>query len=102
MGHCLLSYANMLRWDGWSSSWYVPNLCRFVSRSNVSTAHRVIVPDASVAASHRYSIACFIDPDAGHLVAVDERFVQPGEMPKYAPITGLDYLLSKLNEAQGK
>lgn len=77
-------------------------LARWTNDKWRATAHRVIVPDASVAASHRYSIACFIDPDAGHLVAVDERFVQPGETPKYAPITGLDYLLSKLNEAQGK
>jgi isopenicillin N synthase-like dioxygenase len=66
------------------------------------TAHQIIVPDESMAASHCYSIAFFIDPDAGHFVAADKKFVQPGEMPKYTLIAGLDYLLSKLNKAQGK
>ena len=66
-----------------------------------ATAHRVIVPSASVASKDRYSIACFIDPDAAATVAVDARFVRAGEAPKYAETTGRDYLLSKLREAQG-
>lgn len=66
-----------------------------------ATAHRVIVPTAEVAAAHRYSIACFIDPDAEAPVAVDERFVRPGEAPRYGPTTGLEFLLMKLREAQG-
>jgi isopenicillin N synthase-like dioxygenase len=66
-----------------------------------ATAHRVIVPSAAVASRHRYSIACFIDPDAAAKVAVDGRFVKEGEAPKYPETTGLDYLLSKLREAQG-
>lgn len=66
-----------------------------------ATAHRVIVPSTAVASRDRYSIACFIDPDAAAKVAVDERFVKQGEMAKYPETTGLDYLLSKLREAQG-
>ena len=59
------------------------------------------MPDASVAAAHRYSIAIFIDPDAHAEVAVDPRFVVEGEQPRYPPTTGLEYLLAKLKEAQG-
>ena len=35
-----------------------------------ATAHRVIVPDAAAAASPRYSIAAFFDPDSDAEVAV--------------------------------
>ena len=66
-----------------------------------ATAHRVIVPNALVASTDRYSIACFIDPDAKAVVEVDPRFVPEGEDPKYPPTTGLEYLLMKLKEAQG-
>ena len=66
-----------------------------------ATAHRVIVPDAATAATHRHSIACFIDPDAQASVAVDSRFVKQGETPKYPPTTGLEFLMMKLKEAQG-
>ena len=66
-----------------------------------ATAHRVIVPDAEVAANDRYSIAIFIDPDAEAPVAVDPRFVPPGEVARYEPTTGLEYLMMKLKEAQG-
>ena len=59
------------------------------------------MPSAAIAARHRYSIACFIDPDATATVAVDERFVAAGERPKYPATTGLDFLLGKLREAQG-
>ena len=54
-----------------------------------------------VASRHRYSIACFIDPDAEARVAVDPRFIKEGEQAKYPETTGLDYLLMKLREAQG-
>jgi len=66
-----------------------------------ATAHRVIVPSAEVAAAHRYSIACFIDPDSDAPIVVDERFVPAGEAPRYPPTTGLAFLLMKLREAQG-
>mmetsp|Transcript_9457 Transcript_9457/g.14540 ORF Transcript_9457/g.14540 Transcript_9457/m.14540 type:complete len:382 (-) Transcript_9457:117-1262(-) len=64
-----------------------------------ATAHRVITHPALMA-EHRYSIACFVDPDAGALVDVHERFLRNGEEKKYPPIKGLDYLLMKLRECQ--
>ena len=76
-------------------------LARWTNDSWRATAHRVIVPTAEIARTHRYSIACFIDPDADAVVAVDPRFVKPGEKAKYKPTTGLKFLLMKLREAQG-
>ena len=76
-------------------------MARWTNDTWRATAHRVVVPTAEVAAAHRYSIACFIDPDAEAAVAVDERFVPPGEAPRYGPTTGLEFLLMKLREAQG-
>ena len=75
-------------------------LARWTNDVWKATAHRVIVPDQEVASSDRWSIACFIDPDAEAEVAVDPRFVAEGELPRYPPTTGLAYLLGKLNEAQ--
>ena len=65
-----------------------------------ATAHRVVVPNAAVAAADRYSIASFTMPDREAEVAVHPRFVRPGEELKYPPTTGRDYLLFKLREAQ--
>eukprot|EP00326_Haptolina_ericina_P013561 CAMPEP_0181215842 /NCGR_PEP_ID=MMETSP1096-20121128/26241_1 /TAXON_ID=156174 ORGANISM="Chrysochromulina ericina, Strain CCMP281" /NCGR_SAMPLE_ID=MMETSP1096 /ASSEMBLY_ACC=CAM_ASM_000453 /LENGTH=72 /DNA_ID=CAMNT_0023307749 /DNA_START=43 /DNA_END=261 /DNA_ORIENTATION=- len=65
------------------------------------TAHRVIVPSAAAAMVHRYSTACFIDPDAAAEVAVDPRFVKEGQALRYPRTTGLEYLMGKLREAQG-
>ena len=39
-----------------------------------ATPHRVVSRSAAEADESRYSIACFIDPDADAPVAVDERF----------------------------
>lgn len=64
-----------------------------------ATAHRVIVsPEA--ASSPRYSIACFIDPDASTICQVHDKFVLSGEEPKYPPVTANEYLHMKLREAQ--
>mmetsp|Transcript_1202 Transcript_1202/g.2769 ORF Transcript_1202/g.2769 Transcript_1202/m.2769 type:complete len:356 (-) Transcript_1202:238-1305(-) len=75
-------------------------LARWTNDTWRATAHRVIVPSAAVAAAHRYSIACFIDPDADFVVRVDPRFVRPGEALHYPPTTGLEYLMGRLKEAQ--
>mmetsp|Transcript_30137 Transcript_30137/g.70306 ORF Transcript_30137/g.70306 Transcript_30137/m.70306 type:complete len:344 (+) Transcript_30137:74-1105(+) len=90
--------------DGWmdveSTEGCVVNtgalLARWTNDVWRATAHRVIVPNKEVAAGHRYSIACFFDPDKDSVITVDPRF---GE-PKYTPITSFDYLMSKLREAQ--
>lgn len=65
-----------------------------------ATAHRVIVSPEAMS-SHRYSIACFIDPDKETLCEVNEKFLGANEQPKYPPITSLEYLQMKLREAQG-
>ena len=75
-------------------------MARWTNDTWRATAHRVVVPTAAAAAAHRYSVACFIDPDADARVAVDARFVAPGEEARYEPTTGLAYLLMKLREAQ--
>lgn len=76
-------------------------LARWTNDTWRATAHRVVVPSASIATRHRYSIACFIDPDADAEVAVDPRFVTPGQVLRYPPTTGGEFLLAKLKEAQG-
>jgi isopenicillin N synthase-like dioxygenase len=64
-----------------------------------ATAHRVVVkPEARN--SHRYSIACFFDPDKNTICSADPKFLADGEKPKYPPISSMDYLLMKLREAQ--
>ena len=77
-------------------------MARWTNDTWRATAHRVVVPTAAAAAAHRYSVACFIDPDADARVAVDARFVAPGEEARYEPTTGLAYLLMKLNLAQAR
>ena len=76
-------------------------LARWTHDTWRATAHRVIVPSAAAAMVHRYSIACFIDPDAAAEVAVDPRFVKEGQALRYPRTTGLEYLMGKLREAQG-
>jgi isopenicillin N synthase-like dioxygenase len=64
-----------------------------------ATAHRVIVPSEQVASRERFSIAFFVDPDAGAIVDVHDRFLQEdGKSKRYEPITSLDYLMGKLKE----
>merc|ERR1712107_210811 len=57
-----------------------------------ASAHRVVVPNAEAAASHRYTIACFCDPDEDSEVIVDDRFVKKGQAPRYPPTTGGEYV----------
>jgi isopenicillin N synthase-like dioxygenase len=63
-----------------------------------ATAHRVIVPSELEAGRHRYSIAFFVDPDSDALVTVQNRFVTQDKPCRYEPITGLAFLLMKLEE----
>mmetsp|Transcript_25165 Transcript_25165/g.46119 ORF Transcript_25165/g.46119 Transcript_25165/m.46119 type:complete len:341 (+) Transcript_25165:84-1106(+) len=72
-------------------------LARWTNDEWRATAHRVVVPNSEVAKGHRYTIACFFDPDEDAVIAVDQRF---GE-PKYKPITSGDYLTARLREAYG-
>lgn len=77
-------------------------LARWTNDVWCATAHRVVVPDASVAASSRYSIACFMDPDRDAKIAVHPHFVSPGEKPRYGETTGGEYLTMKLRAAHDR
>lgn len=76
-------------------------LARWTNDEWRATAHRVVVQDKEQASRSRYTIVAFFDPDKEAVISVDPKFVRPGEEPKYGPITGLDYLLMRLAEAQG-
>eukprot|EP00934_Nitzschia_sp_Nitz4_P002342 Nitzschia sp. Nitz4//scaffold97_size77645//51641//52798//NITZ4_005523-RA/size77645-processed-gene-0.44-mRNA-1//1//CDS//3329560671//2342//frame0 len=86
------------------TSWALVNtgalMARWTNDVWRATAHRVVVhPEARE--HDRYSIACFVDPDASTLCTVHPKFVPEGEEPKYPPITSAEYLKMKLGEAQG-
>jgi isopenicillin N synthase-like dioxygenase len=75
-------------------------MARWTNDTWRATAHRVVVkPEARC--FHRYSIACFFDPDQKTICTVNPKFVREGEEPKYPPISSMDYLFMKLREAQG-
>jgi isopenicillin N synthase-like dioxygenase len=65
-----------------------------------ATAHRVIVSSEEVASRERFSIAFFVDPDAGARVDVHDSFLKEGngKAKRYEPITSRDYLMGKLKE----
>jgi len=69
-----------------------------------ASAHRVIVPNAEAAMNHRYSIACFCDPDIGTMIETLPPFVPKGEEPRYPrPVEASEYrseLVNKLLEMQ--
>lgn len=83
-------------------------MARWTNDTWRATAHRVIVPnDEAVYGSHRYTIACFMDPDADSVVDVHPHFLRQvdqegnviGTIPKkYETTTGLEYLLEKLRQ----
>lgn len=83
-------------------------MARWTNDTWRATAHRVIVPnDEEVYTRHRYTIACFIDPDADSIVDVHPHFLQEvneeGDVvrtfpKKYSKTTGLEYLLEKLRQ----
>jgi len=74
-------------------------LARWTNDAWVATAHRVVVTPAS-AATARYSMAYFTDPDSEVMVECLPAYCGPSNPAKYAPISSLDYLLAKLSEAQ--
>ncbi|GAB4532681.1 MAG: oxidoreductase [Roseibium sp.] len=68
-------------------------LMRWTNDVYVSTPHRVV----NTSGLERYSIAFFLDPNPEATVACLPSCLQPGESPKYAPVSGADYLKSKLD-----
>ena len=63
-------------------------LMRWTNDVYVSTPHRVLPPPRE-----RYSLAFFLDPNPDSVISA-----LPGTgTPKYPPVTGADYLASRLN-----
>jgi len=67
-------------------------LMRWSNDVYVSTPHKVVSP----AGADRYSVAFFLDPNPDAVVACLPTCVSPDRPAKYAPITGADFLRSRL------
>ncbi|PHP65393.1 2OG-Fe(II) oxygenase [Zhengella mangrovi] len=73
-------------------------LMRWTNDTYVSTPHRVVNP----AGRERHSVAFFLDPNPDALVACLPTCAGPGRPAKYPPISGADYLESRLNPTYAK
>jgi isopenicillin N synthase-like dioxygenase len=71
-------------------------LARWTNDRWRATPHRVIIPNALEAAHDRYSIPFFIQPDASAIIEPHSRLLQPGEDPRYAPISAHEHLMMLL------
>jgi len=67
-------------------------LMRWTNDIYVSTPHKVVSPPGR----DRYSVAFFLDPDPDAMVACLPTCSGAANPPKYPPVTGADYLLSRL------
>jgi isopenicillin N synthase-like dioxygenase len=67
-------------------------LMRWSDDVYVSTPHKVVSPPGA----DRYSVAFFLDPNPDAIVACLPSCVDPDHPAKYGPITGGDFLLSRL------
>ncbi|MFP1631006.1 isopenicillin N synthase family dioxygenase [Zhengella sp. ZM62] len=68
-------------------------LMRWTNDTYVSTPHRVVNP----AGRERFSVAFFLDPNPDAVVECLPTCAGPGRPAKYPPISGADYLESRLN-----
>lgn len=73
-------------------------LMRWSNDAYVSTPHKVVSPPGA----HRYSVAFFLDPNPDAVVECLPSCIGPGRPAKYAPITGGDFLLSRLEPTYAK
>ena len=73
-------------------------LMRWTNDTYVSTPHRVVSPPGR----ERYSIAFFLDPNPDALVECLPTCRDENGGAKYPPITGADYLESRLNPTYAK
>jgi isopenicillin N synthase-like dioxygenase len=67
-------------------------LMRWSNDVYVSTPHKVVSPPGA----DRYSVAFFLDPNPDAIVECLPSCIAPGRPAKYGPITGGDFLLSRL------
>ncbi len=70
-------------------------LARWTNETYRSTRHKVM----NKSDKPRQSIAYFFDPDPDALIAALPSCIAQDQPVQYAPITGLDYLLEKINES---
>ena len=68
-------------------------LMRWTNDTYVSTPHRVVNP----AGRERFSVAFFLDPNPDAAVQCLPTCTGPGRPARYPPISGADYLESRLN-----
>ena len=73
-------------------------LMRWTNDTYVSTPHRVVNP----AGRERFSVAFFLDPNPDALVECLATCATPDKPAKYPPVTGADYLESRLNPTYAK
>lgn len=73
-------------------------LMRWTNDTYVSTPHRVVSPSGR----ERYSVAFFLDPNPDAVVECLPTCASPDNPAKYPPITGADYLESRLNPTYAK
>jgi isopenicillin N synthase-like dioxygenase len=92
---------------GWIAAPYMPDaficnigdcLMRWTNDVYVSTPHRVV----NRGGRERYSVAFFLDPNPDATVACLPTCVSPEKPAKYPPISGADYLRSRLDATYGK
>lgn len=67
-------------------------LMRWSNDVYVSTPHKVVSPPGA----DRYSVAFFLDPNPDAMVACLPTCISPDRPAKYAPITGTEFLRSRL------
>ena len=72
-------------------------LMRWTNDVYRSTPHRVTNPQGR----DRYSIAFFLDANADAMVEAIPSCVDPGQVPRYPPITAGDYLASRFAQTYG-
>jgi isopenicillin N synthase-like dioxygenase len=73
-------------------------LMRWSNDVYVSTPHKVVSPPGA----DRYSVAFFLDPNPDAVVACLPTCIGPERPAKYPPITGADFLLSRLAPTYAK
>jgi isopenicillin N synthase-like dioxygenase len=73
-------------------------LMRWSNDVYVSTPHKVVSPPGV----DRYSVAFFLDPNPDAMVACLPTCISPDRSTKYTPITGADFLRSRLEPTYAK
>ncbi|MEU5019071.1 2-oxoglutarate and iron-dependent oxygenase domain-containing protein [Streptomyces angustmyceticus] len=76
-------------------------MARWTNDRWVSTVHRVVNPPRAVAMCERYSVPFFYQPNYGAVIECIPTCTDPGNPPKYGPITSGAYIMDKFRRAYG-